>query len=79
MLARVVKDLGGGDSEGTLGGLVQMTREEILRSMFASEISMAQGCSADSVCTDAGERGHCTISRACPSPCAGHAERRPAR
>jgi hypothetical protein len=46
-----------GDSEGTLGGLVRMAREDNLGSVFRSAISDARWCSTDPVCMDAGERG----------------------
>lgn len=46
-----------GDSEGTMGGLVRMSRPANLRSVFASAISDARWCSTDPVCMDAGEKG----------------------
>lgn len=46
-----------GDSEGTMGGLVRMTRPDKLRSVFASAMSDAHWCSTDPVCMDAGEKG----------------------
>ncbi len=46
-----------GDSEGTMGGLVRMSRPENLRSVFATAISDARWCSTDPVCMDAGEKG----------------------
>ncbi len=46
-----------GDSEGTMGGLVRMSRPENLRAIFASAISDARWCSTDPVCMDAGEKG----------------------
>ena len=46
-----------GDSEGTLGGLVRMAKQDNLRSVFISAISNARWCSTDPVCMDAGEKG----------------------
>ncbi|MFJ6837575.1 DrmB family protein [Streptomyces sp. NPDC091209] len=46
-----------GDSEGTMGGLVRMARQEHLRAVFASALSDARWCSTDPVCMDAGEKG----------------------
>ncbi|MFE2812969.1 DrmB family protein [Streptomyces nigra] len=46
-----------GDSEGTMGGLVRMARQEHLRAVFASALSNARWCSTDPVCMDAGEKG----------------------
>lgn len=46
-----------GDSEGTMGGLVRMSRPENLRAIFASAVSDARWCSTDPVCMDAGEKG----------------------
>lgn len=46
-----------GDSEGTMGGLVRMSRPESLRSVFGSALSDARWCSTDPVCMDAGEKG----------------------
>ncbi|SKC61736.1 DUF1998 domain-containing protein [Plantibacter cousiniae (nom. nud.)] len=46
-----------GDSEGTLGGLVRMSRPDNLRSVFASALTDAHWCSTDPVCMDAGEKG----------------------
>ena len=46
-----------GDSEGTMGGLVRMSRPENLRSVFVSAITGARWCSTDPVCMDAGEKG----------------------
>lgn len=46
-----------GDSEGTMGGLVRMSRPDNLRSVFASALSGARWCSTDPVCMDAGEKG----------------------
>ncbi|MEU0188920.1 DUF1998 domain-containing protein [Streptomyces afghaniensis] len=46
-----------GDSEGTMGGLVRMTRQEHLRAVFASALSDARWCSTDPVCMDAGKKG----------------------
>ena len=46
-----------GDSEGTLGGLVRMARQDNLRTVIMSAISDARWCSTDPVCMDAGERG----------------------
>lgn len=46
-----------GDSEGTMGGLVRMARQDNLRSVFASAISDARWCSTDPVCMDTGEKG----------------------
>lgn len=46
-----------GDSEGTMGGLVRMSRPENLRSVFASSVSHARWCSTDPVCMDTGEKG----------------------
>jgi hypothetical protein len=46
-----------GDSEGTMGGLVRMSRPDNLRSVFASALTDAHWCSTDPVCMDAGEKG----------------------
>ncbi|WP_030055256.1 MULTISPECIES: DUF1998 domain-containing protein [Streptomyces] len=46
-----------GDSEGTMGGLVRMARQERLRAVFASALTSAHWCSTDPVCMDAGEKG----------------------
>lgn len=46
-----------GDSEGTMGGLVRMSRQENLRSVFAAALSDSRWCSTDPVCMDAGEKG----------------------
>ncbi|MER7604763.1 DUF1998 domain-containing protein [Nocardioides sp. NPDC127503] len=46
-----------GDSEGTMGGLVRMARQEHLRAVFASALRDAQWCSTDPVCMDSGDRG----------------------
>ncbi len=46
-----------GDSEGTMGGLVRMSRPGNFRSVFVSAVSSARWCSTDPVCMDAGERG----------------------
>jgi len=46
-----------GDSEGTMGGLVRMARQDNLRSVFAAAINDARWCSTDPVCMDAGEKG----------------------
>lgn len=46
-----------GDSEGTMGGLVRMSRPESLRSTLASALADARWCSTDPVCMDAGEKG----------------------
>lgn len=46
-----------GDSEGTMGGLVRMSRPYRLQPVFASALSDAHWCSTDPVCMDAGERG----------------------
>ncbi len=46
-----------GDSEGTMGGLVRMSRPNNLRLVFASALSGAHWCSTDPVCMDAGEKG----------------------
>jgi hypothetical protein len=46
-----------GDSEGTMGGLVRMARQEHLRAVCASALSDARWCSTDPVCMDAGEKG----------------------
>ena len=46
-----------GDSEGTMGGLVRMARQDHLRAVFASALSDARWCSTDPVCMDAGEKG----------------------
>jgi hypothetical protein len=46
-----------GDSEGTMGGLVRMVRQNSLRSVVANAISEARWCSTDPVCMDAGEKG----------------------
>lgn len=46
-----------GDSEGTMGGLVRMSRPERLQPVFEAALSDAHWCSTDPVCMDAGERG----------------------
>lgn len=46
-----------GDSEGTMGGLVRMSRPENLNPVIQSAISGARWCSTDPVCMDAGEKG----------------------
>jgi hypothetical protein len=46
-----------GDSEGTMGGLVRMARQEALRAVLASALADARWCSTDPVCMDAGEKG----------------------
>jgi len=46
-----------GDSEGTMGGLVRMSRSSNLLSVVADSLGDAQWCSTDPVCMDAGERG----------------------
>lgn len=46
-----------GDSEGTMGGLVRMSRPDRLQPVFAAALSDAHWCSTDPVCMDAGERG----------------------
>jgi len=46
-----------GDSEGTMGGLVRMSRPDSLRQVIASALDDARWCSTDPVCMDAGEKG----------------------
>ena len=46
-----------GDSEGTMGGLVRMSRPDRLQPVFAAALRDAHWCSTDPVCMDAGERG----------------------
>lgn len=46
-----------GDSEGTMGGLVRMARQNRLEPVFASALSEAKWCSTDPVCMDVGEKG----------------------
>jgi Domain of unknown function (DUF1998) len=46
-----------GDSEGTMGGLVRMSRPESLCQVIASALDDARWCSTDPVCMDAGEKG----------------------
>lgn len=46
-----------GDSEGTMGGLVRMTRPDNLRQVVFSALSNARWCSTDPVCMDLGEKG----------------------
>lgn len=46
-----------GDSEGTMGGLVRMSRPDRLQPVFAAALSDAHWCSTDPVCMDAGARG----------------------
>jgi hypothetical protein len=46
-----------GVSEGTMGGLVRMSRPGRLQPVSAAALSDAQWCSTDPVCMDAGERG----------------------
>lgn len=46
-----------GDSEGTMGGLVRMSRPSRLQPVFAAALGDAHWCSTDPVCMAAGERG----------------------
>jgi hypothetical protein len=46
-----------GDSEGTMGGLVRMSKPETLRSVIFSAIADAAWCSTDPVCMELGEHG----------------------
>jgi hypothetical protein len=46
-----------GDSEGTMGGLVRMSRPDSLRMVFASALADARWCSTDPVCMDSGDKG----------------------
>jgi hypothetical protein len=46
-----------GDSEGTMGGLVRMSRPDRLQPVVAAALSDAHWCSTDPGCMDAGERG----------------------
>lgn len=46
-----------GDSEGTMGGLVRMSRPDRMQPVFSAALSDAHWCSTDPVCMDAGERG----------------------
>jgi hypothetical protein len=46
-----------GDSEGTMGGLVRMARQDNLKPVFAAALNDAHWCSTDPVCMDAGEKG----------------------
>jgi hypothetical protein len=46
-----------GDSEGTMGGLVRMSRSDSLRQVITSALDDARWCSSDPVCMDAGEKG----------------------
>ncbi|AVM02043.1 hypothetical protein C6V83_05770 [Gordonia iterans] len=46
-----------GDSEGTMGGLVRMSRPDRLRPVVAAALSDAHWCSTDPVCMDAGQQG----------------------
>lgn len=46
-----------GDSEGTMGGLVRMARQDRLLPVFASALSDAHWCSTDPVCMEAGQTG----------------------
>ena len=50
-------DTAAGDSEGTMGGLVRMSRPESLCQVIASALDDARWCSTDPVCMDAGEKG----------------------
>lgn len=46
-----------GDSEGTMGGLVRMSRPDRLQPVFRAALSDARWCSTDPVCMDAGKQG----------------------
>lgn len=46
-----------GDSEGTMGGLVRMARQDNLRQVVESALDDARWCSTDPVCMDTGENG----------------------
>ena len=46
-----------GDSEGTMGGLVRMSRRDQLQPIFSAALNDARWCSTDPVCMDAGQRG----------------------
>lgn len=46
-----------GDSEGTMGGLVRMSRPDRLQPVVEAALRDAHWCSTDPVCMDAGERG----------------------
>jgi hypothetical protein len=45
----------GADSDGTMGGLVEMSKPEILKDVFERAISGAQWCSNDPVCMELGK------------------------
>lgn len=46
-----------GDSEGTMGGLVRMSRPENMRGVLLEGLNNARWCSTDPVCMDAGTKG----------------------
>jgi hypothetical protein len=56
-MAAVLIYTAAGDSEGTMGGLVRMSRPENLLPVVQSAVSDARWCSTDPVCMDAGEKG----------------------
>jgi hypothetical protein len=56
-MASVLIYTAAGDSEGTMGGLVRMSRPNNLVPVIESAIADARWCSADPVCMDAGEKG----------------------
>jgi hypothetical protein len=47
----------GSDSDGTMGGLVEMAKPEILVGVFERAITGAQWCSNDPVCMEMGKMG----------------------
>lgn len=56
-MASVLIYTAAGDSEGTMGGLVRMSRPNNLAPVIESAIADARWCSTDPVCMDAGEKG----------------------
>lgn len=46
-----------GDSEGTMGGLVRMSRPANMRSVLHTAVFSSEWCSTDPVCMDSGEKG----------------------
>ena len=59
-----------GDSEGTLGGLVNQAQPGRLEELFASALRRAQWCSNDPVCIESPGRGLDTANMAACHGCA---------
>lgn len=51
----------GADSDGTMGGLVEMAKPEILKEVFERAINGAQWCSNDPVCMELGQMAQGTL------------------